>query len=227
MEILESRTASGYQLQTFQLGDWTVRQRIPPGDGPHPAIVMLHGWTGDQDSMWIFIHRLPREAFIIAPRGLYSTPLGGYGWHPQRATPWPWVEDFRPAVERLVALLSVENFPQARLERFQMVGFSQGAALAYTFALLHPGRLSALAGLSGFAPDGAIALAAGQPVRGLPVFISHGTLDQLVPVDRARRSAELLQEAGGNVTYCEDEVGHKLSADCFTSLETFFRLHRT
>ena len=98
--------------------------------------------------------------------------------------------------------------------------------MAYTFALLHPQRVVALAGLAGFAPDGAISLAAGQPLRGVPVFISHGTQDQLVPVDRARRSAELLQEGGANVTYCEDEVGHKLSADCFSSLETFFRVHR-
>lgn len=227
MEILESRTASGYLLQTVQIGEWMVRQRVPPGEGPHPAIVMLHGWTGDQDSMWIFIHRLPREAAIIAPRGLYSTPLGGYGWHPHKSRVWPWVDDFRPAVEKLGELLTPQNFPLAELARFQMVGFSQGAAMAYTFALLNPGRISALAGLSGFAPDDAISLAAGQPLRGVPVFISHGTLDELVPVEKARRSAELLQEAGGNVTYCEDEVGHKLSADCFTSLEIFFRQNPT
>lgn len=225
-QILESKNAGGYLLQTVQIGEWTVRQRIPPGSGPHPAIVMLHGWTGDEGSMWIFIHRLPREACIIAPRGLYTTPLGGYGWHPHKPRTWPWVDDFLPAVEKLAALLTAENFPQVDLKRFQLVGFSQGAAMAYAFALLHPERVVALAGLAGFAPDGAITLAAGQPLRGVPAFISHGTQDKLVPVDRARRSAELLQEAGANVTYCEDEVGHKLSADCFSSLESFLQSNR-
>ena len=223
MEVTESKSAAGYLLQTGQIGEWTIRQRIPPGDGPHPAILMLHGWTGDEDSMWIFIHRLPREAYIIAPRGLYTTPLGGYGWHPLKSRTWPWVDDFLPAVEKLSALLTPANFPQADLTRFQLVGFSQGAAMAYAFALLNPHRLVALAGLSGFAPDGAISLAAGQPLRGVPVFIAHGMRDELVPVDRARRAAELLQEAGGNVTYCEDDVGHKLSADCFRSLEIFLK----
>ena len=95
--------------------------------------------------------------------------------------------------------------------------------MAYVFALLHPERVKALAGLSGFSPDGSIALAAGQPLRDKPIFIAHGTRDDLVPVEKARRSVELLQEAGGNVTYCEDVVGHKLSADCFSGLESFFQ----
>lgn len=225
MEILDSRNESGYLLQSLRIGEWTVRQRIPPGDAPHRAIVMLHGWTGDESSMWTFIHRLPRQAYIIAPRGPFSIPRGGYAWRPHQPRRWPTVDDFLPAAHKLTDLLLQDHFPQASLGRFQLVGFSQGAAMAYVFALLNPGRLAALAGLSGFAPDGTIALAAGQPLRDLPVFIAHGTLDELVPVEKARLSAELLQEAGADVTYCEDEVGHKLSADCFTSLETFFQHH--
>jgi phospholipase/carboxylesterase len=54
------------------------------------------------------------------------------------------------------------------------------------------------------------------------VFIAHGTTDNLVPVEMARESANLLKQAGANVTYCEEEVGHKLSAPCFRGLEAFF-----
>jgi predicted esterase len=47
-------------------------------------------------------------------------------------------------------------------------------------------------------------------------------MDEMVNVQIARRSVELLKQAGADVTYCEDEVGHKLSAGCQRALETFF-----
>ena len=103
------------------------------------------------------------------------------------------------------------------------VGFSQGAALAYTFALLYPEGVSSLAGLSGFLPDGALTLAKGQPLKRKPIFLAHGTQDELVPVKRARQAVKLLEQAGAQVTYCEDDVGHKLSVSCFRGLESFFR----
>jgi predicted esterase len=43
-----------------------------------------------------------------------------------------------------------------------------------------------------------------------------------VPIALGRRAVEILELAGASVTYCEDEVGHKLSASCFRGLEAFF-----
>jgi len=54
------------------------------------------------------------------------------------------------------------------------------------------------------------------------MFVAHGTQDNLVPIDRARASMALLEQAGARLTYCEAEVGHKVSADCLRGLETFF-----
>ena len=96
-----------------------------------------------------------------------------------------------------------------------LLGFSQGAALACAYALLNPGRVATLAGLAGFLPEAAAELAADGGLAGLPVFLAHGTQDAMVPVALARKSAAILEQAGARVTYCEDDVGHKLSANCF------------
>jgi predicted esterase len=45
----------------------------------------------------------------------------------------------------------------------------------------------------------------------------------MVPVDRARASIGLLEQAGAQVTYCEDEVGHKVSAGCLRALKEFLK----
>jgi len=204
------------------IGDWVLRQRVPPGPPPYALILLLHGWTGDENAMWVFASRMPKDALLVALRGIYETPLGGYGWHPHRARGWPWVDEFQPAVEGLVDLLAPENFPEADPSSIRLVGFSQGAALCYAWAMQHPQKIKSLAGLSGFLPEGAEALARNRPLLGKTVFVAHGTQDELVPVVRARQAAQVLEQAGALVTYCEDDVGHKLSSNCFRGLQEFF-----
>ncbi len=202
---------------------WVIRLHRPDGAGPFPVLLLLHGWTGDENSMWVFTPRLPKNALIIAPRGLYKTQEIGYGWHPELSKPWPWVDDFMPSVEKILLMISNRNFPDGDFSNLHLLGFSQGAALAYSMAIMYPKRIVSLAGLSGFLPDGASAWMGSERVKGLPIFIAHGSEDERVPIDKARMSVELLEKAGAKVTYCEDNVGHKLSAKCFRGLEAFYQ----
>jgi len=210
-------------IETRQLNGWQYKYRCPEGEGPFPVIGMLHGWTGDEDSMWVFASRLPKNALLIAPRGLYPAPMGGYAWHKQRGSLWPFIEDFNQAVEDLLELFTPQNFPQGDFEQLRLVGFSQGAALTYAFGLQHPERVQALAGLAGFLPEGSADLAVGQPLLDKPVFVVHGVQDELVPVEKARFAVQILERAGASVTYCEHDVGHKLDAGCFRGLGAFFQ----
>lgn len=172
--------------------------------------------------MWVFANRLPEHYLIIAPRGLYASQQGGYGWHQHRENDWPRVDEFRPAVAALVDLLTPSNFPEADFEQLHLLGFSQGAALTYMYALLHPEKVISFAGLSGFLPDEYGELVEPGTLKDKPVFVAHGTQDDLVPVARARQAVEALEQAGAVVTYCEDDVGHKLSVTCFRGMEAFF-----
>lgn len=211
-----------FEQKTRELDGWTVRYRKPVGGGPFPVILMLHGWTGDENAMWVFASRLPKDSYLIAPRGLYKTPLGGYGWHEHKSKVWPWVDDFQPAMGALQELLTEKHFPEASFASIDLVGFSQGAACGFAMALLEPKSFGMLAGLSGFLPDGASALARNKPLIGKRVFIAHGIRDELVPVEKARKAVKVLENAGASVIYCEHDVGHKLSSSCFGGLESFF-----
>jgi phospholipase/carboxylesterase len=207
----------------LEINDLVFQERVPTGDGPFPVFLMLHGWTGDENSMWIFASRLPENALLLSLRGLYQSPLGGFSWYPKLDKAWPVLDDFETAIERLSEVLSVDYFPEGDFSQLRMLGFSQGAAFVYSFALKQPKRIRALAGLSGFVPEGAASLAVGHPLEDIAVFIAHGTKDTLVPVERARLGVEVLQQAGAQVSYCEHESGHKLNADCFRSLQIFFQ----
>lgn len=212
------------ELITKTLAGLTCKYKTPPGDGPHPVILLLHGLTGNEDSMWVFASRLPDNFLKIAIRAPYSSMLNGYSWTEKRAMgSWPEVSNFQPAIDKLLEFAaSWDESPGAEFTRFRLMGFSQGAALSYTMALMHPERIQAVAGLSGFAPDGIKQEFQGKLLSGMPVFVSHGTKDDIVPVARARQGVRLLEEFGADVTYCEDDVGHKLSANCFNGVEVFF-----
>ncbi len=211
-------------LQTIQVEELVFRVKAPAGQGPHPVLLLLHGLTGDENIMWVFTGRLPQDLYMIAPRAVHPAPGGGYSWLEDTGSR-PWVDDLRPAADRLLEALRPEHFPGADFSRMSLMGFSQGAALTYTIGLLYPARAAALAGLAGFIPEGAQALARNRPLQGRPAFVAHGTRDETIPVARAREAVRVLEEAGSQVTYCEDEVGHKLSAKCFRALEHFIAQH--
>jgi phospholipase/carboxylesterase len=211
-----------YDYRTETISDLIVRLRIPNEDGKFPVLLLLHGWTGDENSMWIFESRLPQDSIIIAPRGIYPSSLGGYGWQKSDGDRWPDMNDFTPAVNSIVELISDEELVQADSSRLYLVGFSQGAALAYAIAIKFPERVSAIAALSGFLPNNVESTIENTNLNGLPIYITHGSQDDLVPVDKARFAVETLTQAGAKVSYCEEEVGHKLSATCFNGMESFF-----
>ena len=209
----------------LEVNKLVIQARIPLGEGPFPVFAMLHGWTGDENSMWIFASRLPVNAILLSPRGLFNSPLGGYSWYPKLDRAWPFLNDFDPAIAALTEVLSIGHFPKGDFSQLRMLGFSQGAALVYSFALKQAKPLRALAGLSGFVPEGSAGLEEAQPIKDLAVFVAHGTRDKLVPIERARQGVEVLQQTGAVISYCEHEAGHKLNVDCFRSLQIFFQMN--
>jgi len=201
--------------------DWTLRVR-PPADAGGRLLLMLHGWQGDENSMWIFARNLPADYWIVAPRALHVAPEGGYTWRTPVSGGWPTLETLMPAVDALVDLLDAWAREHDIADpAMDMIGFSQGAALSFAFALLHPERVRKLGILAGFAPEGADAIAVPGKFTGKHFFVAHGSKDQIVPVEQAQRSVRLLESAGARVSFCQSEVGHKLSLDCLKSLEDY------
>ena len=204
--------------------------RVRPAVGTAPRLLLLlHGWTGDENSMWVFMRNFSADTWTIAPRGIHPAP-SGYSWRPASSRASgdapdgrPGLENLQPAAQALLALVdsyaSANAIPAAS---FDVIGFSQGAVLTITLALLHPERIRRAGVLAGFMPEGSQGLVEGRALQGRSLFVAHGTRDETVPVEYARRSVEALERAGAAVTYCEDEVGHKLSAGCLRQMEKFF-----
>jgi phospholipase/carboxylesterase len=210
------------ELNEFR--DWTYRFRPAKGT-PQRLLVLLHGWTGDENSMWVFARSFPEQVAVLAPRAPYPAPEGGYTWRVITPGTWgqPMVDDFRPSAEVLLGF--VDDWSGSLgldAHQFDLIGFSQGAALSYMITFLQPNRIRALAALSGFLPNGTDTLLTPQHLTGKPVFVAHGRQDEMISVEMARQSANVLKKSGALVTYCESDGGHKVSKECLGAMEKFF-----
>jgi phospholipase/carboxylesterase len=210
-------------IELRKSGKIIFRERSPVGIKPHKLLLLLHGWTGDENSMWIFTSRIPENYLVISPRGFWETPLGGYGWRKENSQNRGKIIDFEPAIDLLNGLIFSLDYPDIDNQNFSLMGFSEGAALAYAMALKYPERIERLAGLSGFIPDDLDLGETKGILAGKNVFIAHGKKDELVSVERARKVVEVLTNAGAEVHYCEEDVGHKLSVGCFRGLGEYFQ----
>jgi phospholipase/carboxylesterase len=206
-----------------ELDGWTFRIQPPQSSEPAQLLILLHGWTGDENVMWIFTRRLSRRYWLLAPRGPVSAPEGGFGWLPPDSGLLATVQEFRSVIDSLLERIDAWALQKGVDSRqVSLMGFSQGAAAVYAAAMMYPERVWAAACLAGYLPGRGELLESRSALAGKPFYIAHGSLDETVPVSQARHAVAALKNLGASVTYCEAEVGHKLSAGCLNGLETFF-----
>jgi predicted esterase len=189
---------------------------------------LIHGLTGDENSMWVFARDFPAKYWIVAPRAPFPSQMeqGGYSWRaPQSGGNLEQVslDLLRSSAEALIRL--VDEYSAAtglEASTFDVMGFSQGAGMCNTLAFLYPQRIGKVGILAGFVPSGIDEIVSQRPLEGKPYFVAHGKKDESVTIDRARASIQILEQAGAQVTYCEDDVGHKVSVTCLRALKKFF-----
>lgn len=223
------QTAIETELINFK--NWTLR--VCASQNPKRILLLIHGLTGDENSMWVFARDLPNHYWMIAPRAPHTAQPFGYSWRPF-LTPeplpasglrfgMPKLDELRPSAEALMRLMDEYQIATGiEASEFDVMGFSQGAVMCNILAFLYPQRVCKVGILSGFVPDGLEAFVTGRPLQGKSYFVAHGTQDETVTIDYARSSVKTLEEAGAQVMYCEDAVGHKVSVKCLQALKKFF-----
>lgn len=174
---------------------------VPPGPpGARPLVVFFHGAGGTARSGLALVGQLARDRgiLVLAPSSAASTwdlLAGGLG----------------PDVAVLDAALEAVSAGSA-VSRTAVAGFSDGASYALSLGLANGDLFEAVLAFSpGFvAPPGQ----EGHP----RIWISHGTADRVLPVERCgRKVASQLTAAGYDTTYEEFPGGHVVTSELVTA----------
>lgn len=193
-----------------------VHEYVAPAESPgdlDPAVVVLHGRGANERDLLPIVSEFPDGLAAVSLRA--PEPLGpGHTWfefEPADADPvtsQPVEADFRRSLdlvgESVDAAATAYGLDPTRVG---LLGFSQGAITSFSLLLEEPTRYAWCAGLHGYLAAVHADLAPAG-IEGKPVFVGAGTLDRLVPVDRAARAAERLRALGAAVTFETYHEGH-------------------
>ena len=114
----------------------------------------------------------------------------------------------RHAVRELIVREAARGVPQ---ERVVLAGFSQGCAMALYTGLRLEEPLAGMIGLSGYLPLRNTTSAERHPANAAtPIFMAHGTMDMVVPMDYAQTSRDALLALDQPVDWHTYPMGHGL-----------------
>ncbi|MCE2405563.1 MAG: phospholipase [Dehalococcoidia bacterium] len=193
----------------------------------YPLVVLLHGFGASMDDLAGLCPAIDRGGYLYAcPNGplpfAIAPGVTGYGWTPPRGQAA--AEDAGRAKDLLDAffqeVMELYNVPPGRV---LLGGFSQGGGMTYRCGLPRPETFRGLAALSSVMPEPAELRPTLPGPRTQAIFISHGTSDDILPVEEGRKALEFLQAEGYAPDYREYPMRHEINAAVMGDLVPWIR----
>jgi phospholipase/carboxylesterase len=187
--------------------DLGFAHRFFPGESD-ATLLVLHGTGGSEDDLVPLGQQLAPGAAILSPRGKVSE----YGLARFFRRLAEGVFDHEDLVFRTHELADfVETASREYgfdLSKLVGTGFSNGANIAASLMLLHPGLLKAVVLFRAMVPFEPEEM---PDLSGMPVFLAAGRRDRMIPPENAERLAEILTEAGADLDLRWRDTGHGLT----------------
>ena len=193
-----------------------------------PLLIMLHGYGSDENDLFSFASELPEELFIISAKAPYPLQPFGNAWYAIHfdAPQGKWSDNEQALESRdLIAKFIdevCENYP-VDASNVTLLGFSQGTILSFATALTYPSKIKNVVALSGYINHDIIPKELNKKdLEHLNIYNSHGSVDQVIPVDWARRTPSFLNSLHIKHQYSEFPVGHGVAPQNFYELKDWF-----
>lgn len=196
------------------------------GTDPKTSVIWMHG-LGDHGSSFIPLVKefdlssCPPIRFIFphAPERPISVNAG----YPMRA--WFDIyngfddsdledsEGIEESRQLITGLIEQEKRRGVPADRILLAGFSQGCAMALYTGLCYPEKLAGIIGLSGYMPliTSSFPMNRNPANQNTPIFLAHGTHDEVVPFTRGENTMELLTSLDYKVEWNAYHMTHTMS----------------
>jgi len=187
----------------------------------NPLLLLLHGYGSNEEDLFSFARELPDDYYIVSARAPFDLMYGSYAWY---AINFDADENkFSDIGQARASREIISNFIDELVNTYPidsgnvtLIGFSQGSILGYAVALSYPEKVQRLVAMSGYLnTEIAVDDFKDFDLSGLKIFASHGTVDQVIPVEWARKSIPVIQSLGIDIVYKEYPVGHGVAPQNF------------
>lgn len=194
-----------------------------------PIMVMIHGYGSHENDLYAFKDYLGDGFHYLSLRAPINLGFGGFAWYPIHfdATGVKTSDTAAAAESRDKIVHFLEAFRQ--MEKLTdnpvwLMGFSQGAILSYGLALSYPKQFQRVLALSGYVlkeivPEQYRA----HDLQHLDFFVSHGSQDDVIPVEAARMTVNFLEKLQVKHRYQEYPAGHGINPDNLRDLMNWIK----
>ena len=211
--------------------------QVDTGSDPQISIIWMHG-LGDHGSSFVPLVQYfdlagcPPIRFIFphAPERPVSVNMGFEmrawfdiyaGFEASDPEDVEGVQESRGLITQLIDQEKARGVPS---EKIILAGFSQGCAMALYTALCSPEKMGGVIGLSGYIPLIRQFPDDRSPInQDTPIFLGHGTHDEVVPFSRAEDARNLLKALNYKVEWHEYPITHTLSLEELNDISAWLR----
>ncbi len=200
--------------------EYVIRKPTIKNEHP-PLLILLHGYGSNEQDLFSFASELPNELLIISARAPQTLGMGSYSWYTihfdMNNGKFSDNEEAKASCDLIATFIDeVKETYHTNPSKTFLLGFSQGTILSYAVSLKYPNKVQHVIALSGYINQEIIPQNLNpESYKNLDYYISHGSVDQVIPVVWAQKSAPFLNNLGIKNSYQEYMVGHGVAPQNF------------
>ena len=187
----------------------------------NPCLILLHGYGSNEDDLFSLADYFPDDYIIISLRAPIALPMGGYAWsniNSNLINEYTILQEAKNSIKLIYESIQIlTDKYNINKKDVSLIGFSQGCILSWALLVNYPKIIRRAVTLSGYIIPELINLPLDK-IFNLLVFNSHGVLDEMIPVSKARDSLNLIKENNPNIVYKEDNQGHGINQENLNDL---------
>jgi phospholipase/carboxylesterase len=193
-----------------------------------PVLIMLHGYGSNESDLFEIARGLDGRFVTFSLRAPYTTKDGGFCWYPLEFLPdQQFKYDYNAAAESRAKILSfISHACKAyKLDSTQVfiMGFSQGAIMAYDLAIKAPTKIKGIIALSGrLMEESQQQKTDWLQVDKVKIFIAHGNSDNVIKIAEAEKANAFFKEKNiKDLTYKNYEMPHSINGKELNDLKAW------
>ncbi|GAB7257590.1 alpha/beta hydrolase [Polaribacter sp. OB-PA-B3] len=198
--------------------------REPKTNIKNPSLlILLHGYGSNEQDLFSFANELPDNLLIVSAQAPLSMGFGGYAWYSinfdDKNGKFSDLKEAKESIDKIAVFIDeIKLKYNTNPQKTFLLGFSQGAILSYSLSFFFPNKVQHVIALSGYINTELLPETISSEIK-TDYYCSHGSVDQVLPVEWARKSKPFLDNLGFNNVYSEYNVGHGVAPQNFFSFK--------
>lgn len=197
-------------------------------DEKPPVLLLLHGFGADENDLFGLANYMDERFFVASVQAPFALDFGGRAWFElyfemgqvSGFNPKQFEESLGKILEFIDELVAEHDLDA---ERVYICGFSQGSMMSVSSVFSEPEKFTGAVLMSGRAANEMIVQENVEKLKDFPIFVTHGTLDPVLPIENGRATKEILSRLPVDLEYKEYPMAHEISQESLSDVSNWLR----